>query len=49
MANKLFVMIGVLLLIKRDLFTFSSGAVALYLKMSIQKNFATIILIVFIP
>ena len=32
MANKLFVMIGVLLLIKRDLFTFSSGAVALYLK-----------------
>ena len=32
MADKLFVMIGVLLLIKRDLFTFSSGAVALYLK-----------------
>ena len=32
MADKLFVMIGVLLLIKRDLFTFSSGVVALYLK-----------------
>ena len=32
MADKLFVMIGVLLLIKRDLFTFSSGAEALYLK-----------------
>ena len=32
MADKLFVMIGVLLLIKRDLFTFSSGAEAFYLK-----------------
>ena len=32
MADKLFVMIGVLLLIKWDLFTFSSGAEALYLK-----------------
>ena len=32
MADKLFVMIGVLLLIKRYLFAFSSGAVALYLK-----------------
>ena len=32
MADKLFVMIGVLLLIKRDLFTFSSGAEAFHLK-----------------
>ena len=32
MADKLFVMIGVLLLTKWDLFTFSSGAEALYLK-----------------
>ena len=32
MANKLFVTIGVMLLNKRDLFTFFSGTVALYLK-----------------
>ena len=32
MANKLFIMFGVLLLIKRDLFTFSSGAEAFHLK-----------------
>ena len=51
MADKLFVMIGVLLLIKRDLFTFSSGAKAFTWKaeMSIQKNFATIILVIFTP
>ena len=32
MANKLFIMFGVLLLIKRDLFTLSSGAEAFHLK-----------------
>ena len=32
MADKLFVMIGVLLLIERDLFAFSSGAEAFHLK-----------------